>query len=337
MNQHTSYEQQRANIVEGLGQLTNKSFDRLALDIFRYQAEYNTTYAKYLSFLNIEAYSIEKVVDIPFLPIQFFKNHSIKTGDWATIAEFSSSGTTGSTTSRHLVRDLDFYKENTAIGFAHFYGNISDYCVLALLPSYLERSGSSLIYMADYFIKKSNHADSGFFLNNINDLIEVLKKVKKENTPTLLLGVSFALLDLAEQYSIDLKNIIIMETGGMKGRRKEMTRSELHSIFKKAFHVKNIHSEYGMTELFSQGYSKSNGLFYPTPTMRILSREITDPLTLQKNNKTGVLNIIDLANFNTISFIATDDLGKVYKDGSFEVLGRLDNSDIRGCNLLLTE
>ena len=329
-----SYEQQSKNISQHLKSFSCEGFDALALEVFQFQATFNEVYAKYLSLLNIDSQSVDSLEKIPFLPIQFFKNYSIKTGGWPTQTTFSSSGTTDKMTSRHRVRDLGFYKKNTERGFAEFYGHPSEFCILALLPSYLERSGSSLIFMADHFIHLSKHPDSDFFLNNTEQLLKILKKANNKHTPTLLLGVSFALLDLAEKHPTDLQNIIIMETGGMKGRRKEMTREELHAVLKKAFNVENIHSEYGMTELFSQAYSKGNGLFFPTKTMKVLTREITDPLVLQKTNKTGVLNIIDLANFHTISFIATDDLGRIYDDGSFEVLGRLDNSDIRGCNLL---
>jgi phenylacetate-coenzyme A ligase PaaK-like adenylate-forming protein len=330
-----SYESQRKNILHRLSSFSREEFEDLALEVFRFQAQYNEAYAKFISLLNIDSQSISAVQEIPFLPIQFFKNYSIKTGQWPTATTFSSSGTTGDATSLHHVRDLDFYKTNTENGFSTFYGPPSGYCVLALLPSYLERTGSSLIYMADHFIRLSKHPKSGFFLNNTTELLAVLNALKKDSIPTLLLGVSFALLDLAESYPIDLQNVIIMETGGMKGRRKELTRAELHTFLKTSFQVKHIHSEYGMTELFSQAYSKGDGIFHCPQTMKVLAREITDPLVLQKDGKTGVLNIIDLANFDTISFIATEDLGRVHEDGSFEVLGRLDNSDIRGCNLLL--
>ncbi len=330
-----SYEQQSKNISRRLKSFSGNGFEALALDVFRFQAKFNEVYAKYISLLHIDVQSVDSLEKIPFLPIQFFKNYSIKSGSWPMTATFSSSGTTSDLTSRHLVRDLDFYKKNVEKGFSEFYGHPSEYRILALLPSYLERSGSSLIFMAEHFIDLSRYPKSGFFLNNTDQLLKILKEAKKGHTPTLLLGVSFALLDLAEKHPTDLQDIIIMETGGMKGRRKELTRDELHTILKNAFNVKNIHSEYGMTELFSQAYSKGNGIFFPTSTMKVLTREITDPLVLQKPKKTGALNIIDLANFQTISFIATDDLGRVQEDGSFEVLGRLDNSDIRGCNLML--
>lgn len=312
-------------------------FEELALDIFRFQAKNNGLYQSYLKLLSVGSQEIKSVREIPFLPIQFFKNYQIQTGEWTPQTIFSSSGTTGNSTSRHLIRAEDFYLRNTVIGFKNFYGEISNYCVLALLPSYLEREGSGLISMANHFIELSKYDQSGFFLNDFERLISILESNKKAKIPTLLLGVSFALLDLAERYDIDLEGIIVMETGGMKGRRKEITREELHGFLKKRLNISEIHSEYGMTELCSQAYSKGNGIFYPSPTMRVLTREITDPLSNQKKGKTGALNIIDLANLDTISFIATDDLGRIYEDSSFEVLGRLDASDARGCNLLLIE
>ncbi len=332
-----SYEKQQADIIQKIKTLSIDSFNDLAMDVFRFQANCNAVYSEYLSLLKVDFQDIKSVEEVPFLPIQFFKNYSIKTGSWQEQSIFTSSGTTSDSASHHPVHDLGFYKQNTELGFQKFYGHPSNYCILALLPSYLERSGSSLIFMADHFIQQSKYPQSGFFLNNTDDLLQVLSSVKKNKIPTILLGVSFALLDLAERYEIDLTNIIVMETGGMKGRRKELTRSELHAILKASFGIKSVHSEYGMTELFSQAYSKGNGKFQSAPTMKVFTREITDPLTLQKNNKIGVLNIADLANFQTISFIATEDLGKVHQDGSFEVLGRLDNSDIRGCNLMLSE
>jgi len=333
---------QRDILRQQILQVDAANFDRLALQIFHYQASYNDLYHQYLSLLRINPNTVKTIKDIPFLPISFFKTHEVitaagegrKAKDQQS-ATFSSSGTTGSTTSRHFVVDLDFYLQNTVLGFERFYGDLNNFCVLGLLPSYLERSGSSLIAMVDHFIKLSTQSQSGFFLYDQVALAKVLQNCQKDNRPTLLIGVSFALLDFAEQYQLDLSNIIIMETGGMKGRRKEITRMELHSILQKSFNVSKIHSEYGMTELLSQGYSKGKGIFYPTPTMKLLPREITDPFAHQKNNRTGVLNIIDLANLDSCAFVATDDLGRVYEDGSFEILGRLDTSDIRGCNLMV--
>mgnify|MGYP000297354580 CR=1 FL=1 len=339
---------QRDILKQQILQVEFGNFDQLALQIFHYQATYNELYHQYLTLLRVNPNEVQTVTDIPFLPISFFKTHEVKTGgsqQWAVgsgqktkgmrRAVFSSSGTTGTTTSRHFVNDLDFYLENTVLGFERFYDKVKDFCVLGLLPSYLERSGSSLIAMVDHFIQLSAQPQSGFFLYDHDALATVLMDCQKNNIPTLLIGVSFALLDFAEAHQLDLSKIIIMETGGMKGRRKEITRTELHSILQKSFNVSNIHSEYGMTELLSQGYSKGNGLFYPTPTMKLFPREITDPFAMQKNNRTGVLNIIDLANLDSCAFIATDDLGRVYEYGSFEILGRLDTSDIRGCNLMV--
>lgn len=350
---------QRDILRQQILQVESDNFDQLALQIFHYQASYNELYHQYLTLLRINPNEVQAITDIPFLPISFFKTHEVlaegegrraEGGEQSAVgsqqgagrkaqglrkAIFSSSGTTGLTTSQHLVTDLDFYLENTVLGFERFYGEVKDFCVLGLLPSYLERSGSSLIAMVDHFIQLSTQPQSGFFLYDHEALATVLTDCQKKNIPTLLIGVSFALLDFAEAHQLDLSNIIIMETGGMKGRRKEMTRTELHALLQKSFNVSNIHSEYGMTELLSQGYSKGKGIFYPTPTMKLFPREITDPFAIQKNNRTGVLNIIDLANLDSCAFIATDDLGRVYEDGSFEILGRLDTSDIRGCNLMV--
>ena len=327
-----SYEQQREAICQKVSQVTAEDFESLALEIFRFQAVHNALYGQYLSLLHIDFQEVSSISQIPFLPVQFFKNYQIKTGQWKEEAIFTSSGTTGAATSRHFVRDLQFYKENTLKGFIPSYGAPEKFCIVALLPSYLERSGSSLVCMASHFIQLSADPRSGFFLNNEQDLLKVLAATGK---PVLLLGVSFALLELAERHPVDLRQVIIMETGGMKGRRREWTWEELHEKLKEAFQVENIHSEYGMTELFSQAYAVSSGRFYPAPTLRALAREITDPLSLQAIGKTGVLNLIDLANFDTCSFIATEDLGRIWQDGSFEVLGRLDHSDVRGCNLLI--
>jgi phenylacetate-coenzyme A ligase PaaK-like adenylate-forming protein len=325
----------RENLKKAVLNINSQNFDATALAIFQYQYQYNVIYKQFVDLLKINPQSINVVEKIPFLPISFFKNFEIKTGDWQPEIVFSSSGTTGQITSQHFVRDLDLYQKITEQGFEYFYENIGNYSVLALLPAYLERQGSSLVYMANHFISLSKQKNSNFFLYNYDALIRELKRNQKQNIPTLLLGVSFALWDLAEQFPTDLSNIIIMETGGMKGRRKEVTRQELHGIFTNAFQTQHIHSEYGMTELLSQGYSKGNGIFYSTPTMKIFTREITDPLSMQKNGKIGGINIIDLANLDSCSFIATDDLGRIYDNYSFEILGRFDNSDIRGCNLLL--
>jgi phenylacetate-coenzyme A ligase PaaK-like adenylate-forming protein len=328
---------QRSSLLERIKTVKDQDFTALTLDIFRYQAENNPVYRKFLDLLGIKQAQIQRIEDIPFLPIELFKKYELQSGEWTAQQIFTSSGTTGANTSQHFVRDSQWYLENARRGFEYFYGPLKDYIVLALLPAYLERKGSSLILMAQDFIEQSRSALGGFYLYNQKELIHHLQQIlqKESSAKVLLLGVSFALLDLAEAYPLDLQNVIIMETGGMKGRREEITRTELHQLLKTAFQQQSIHSEYGMTELFSQAYSQGSGLFFPAPTMRVFSREITDPLQLQDFQRTGALNIIDLANLDTISFIATEDLGKVYADGSFEILGRLDASDVRGCNLMV--
>ncbi|PHN05849.1 long-chain-fatty-acid--protein ligase [Flavilitoribacter nigricans] len=330
-------EKHRRQLLDKIEALPAGDFREIALEVFRYQATHNRVYADYLRYLNVDPAAPKELSDIPFLPIQLFKSFALQSGAWDAVRTFTSSGTTGRQTSRHLLREDDWYRRNARRGFEYFYGALEDYCVLALLPAYLERTGSSLVFMADDFIQRSRYPESGFFLKDYDALVRQLRHCREKGIPVLLIGVSFALWDLAEQYPMDLSGTIIMETGGMKGRRREITREELHGIFKTAFRVEAVHSEYGMTELLSQAYSLGGGLFHPTPTMRVMTREITDPLAPQDLGKTGAVNIIDLANLDTISFIATDDLGRVYKDGSFEILGRLDASDLRGCNLLLAD
>jgi len=313
---------------------TDTDFKELALQVFKHQAENNAIYNQFLKHLNISISSVKNLEDIPFLPIQFFKSHKIVSSTQKEQQIFSSSGTTGSLTSKHYVTDLSIYENSYLKAFTLFYGAIEEYTVLALLPSYLERKGSSLIYMVDDLIKKSKKIESGFYLNNLSDLKDKLIQLDNQGKKILLIGVSFALLDLVEKHQFQLKNTIIMETGGMKGRRKELIRSELHELLKKGFGLKNIHSEYGMTELLSQAYSDGNGVFKTPPWMKIFIRDTEDPFWLLPNNQTGGINIIDLANVNSCSFIATQDLGKVLTNTTFEVLGRFDHSDIRGCNLL---
>ncbi len=314
---------------------TQREFEDLAFQIFKHQFNNNTVYRSFCDLLYKNPSDISTIEDIPFLPIQFFKSHKIVSTKQDIEQTFTSSGTTGSVASRHYVTDLSVYESSFNKGFQNFYGNIEDYTVLALLPSYLEREGSSLIYMVDHLIKASKKSKSGFYLNNFSELKETLTELDSKGEKVLLIGVSFALLDLIEAYQFNLKNTIIMETGGMKGRRKELVRTELHNVLKKGFGVKKIHSEYGMTELLSQAYSKGDGIFECPNWMRVLTRETEDSLTIQEPGKTGGINIIDLANVNSCSFIATQDLGKVYKDNTFEIIGRFDNSDIRGCNLML--
>lgn len=310
-------------------------FDELAVDVFRYQASRNPVYARYLELLQCDPGAVEAPERIPFLPIRLFKTHALRTGDWVPETVFTSSGTTGKTTSRHEVRDLAFYLHNTERGFRHFFGPVEENAVLALLPSYLERKGSSLVTMAGHFIRRSGYPESGFFLHQYDALIDRIGQLLDQGAPTLLLGVTFALLDLAERGPFPWSALKVMETGGMKGRRREMVREEVHRRLCAAFDVDRVYSEYGMTELFSQAYSAGGGVFRPVPGMRVQARQITDPFAAAPPGKTGVLNLIDLANLDTISFVATDDLGRVFPDGSFEVLGRLDHSDLRGCNLLV--
>ena len=285
--------------------------------------------------LRVEPDKVTQLEAIPFLPIEFFKSKKIRSSSAEVQAIFTSSGTTGATTSQHFVSSLDHYEKCFVTAFELYYGPVSDYCLLALLPSYLERQGSSLIYMVDALIKRSDHQTSGFYLNNHDELFQTLQELERIGQKTLLIGVSFALLDFVETFKLNLNNTIIMETGGMKGRRQELIRAELHHYLQKGFGVDHIHSEYGMTELLSQAYSHGEGLFHCPPWMKVFARDTEDPLSLQKYGKTGGLNIIDLANYNSCAFIATQDLGKVYQNGSFEVLGRFDHADVRGCNLMV--
>lgn len=314
---------------------SKEEFTSVALNVFKHQFKNNKVYRSFCDLLYIHPSDVQTIEQIPFLPIQFFKTKKVVSSENDIQEIFSSSGTTGSVTSKHLVTDLSWYETSYLKGFEYFYGDIKDYTVLALLPNYLERKGSSLVYMVDDLIKRSKQSESGFYLNNLSELANKLTKLEKEGKKILLIGVSFALLDLIEQYDFNLKNTIIMETGGMKGRRKELIRSELHAILKNGFGVQQIHSEYGMTELLSQGYSNGNGVFNSPPWMQILTRDTEDPLAILGKEKSGGINVIDLANYNSCSFIATQDLGKVYTDDSFEIIGRFDNSDIRGCNLMV--
>jgi hypothetical protein len=312
-----------------------EQFADAALQVFHHQAHNCAVYREFIKGLRVDVDSVKAVEQIPFLPIEFFKSHTVVSNTDAVEVTFTSSGTTGMITSRHPVTDVSWYVESFRKAFKSFYGNIKDYTVLALLPAYLEREGSSLIYMAEDLIKQSNNPDSGFYLYNHEELYHQLKKQQQANKSTLLIGVTFALLDFVEQYQVDFPELIVMETGGMKGRRKEMIREELHDILTKGFGVDAIHSEYGMTELLSQAYSKGDGIFNCPPWMCIITRDTNDPVTLMLNGRAGGINIIDLANINSCSFLATQDLGRVYANGSFEVLGRFDNADIRGCNLLI--
>lgn len=315
--------------------LSEKDFLTLALQTFRNQAQHCSVYHKYLSHLSIDINQVKTLEQIPFLPIDFFKEHKVVTGEKASQQVFSSSGTTGMVSSKHFVQDIQLYKKSYQTAFEHFYGSPSSFAVLALLPSYLERSGSSLIFMVDDFIKQSKYQESGYFLRNHQDLYETLSRLKAQKIPTVLFGVTYALLDFIEEFRIRFPELIILETGGMKGRRKEMIREELHGLLKEGFGVPSIHSEYGMTELLSQAYSKGEGLFNCPSWMKVLVREVNDPFSYCKDQQSGGINVIDLANQYSCAFIATQDLGRKYTDGSFEVLGRFDQSDLRGCNLLV--
>jgi hypothetical protein len=314
---------------------SNEQFTKAALEVFKHQFKNNKVYRSFCDLINRHPSDVTKVAQIPFLPIEFFKLREVLSSTEKVEETFTSSGTTGSVTSKHFVTDINFYKQSYLNGFSHFYGNIEEYTVLALLPNYLERNGSSLVFMVDDLIGKSKNSESGFYLNNLDELAKKLINLDKKGQKILLIGVSFALLDLIEKQQFKLKNTIIMETGGMKGRRKELIRNELHQLLQDGFVVDEIHSEYGMTELLSQAYSKGNGVFETPPWMKILTRDTEDALTILPTEKAGGINIIDLANYNSCSFIATQDLGKVYQNGTFEIIGRFDNSDIRGCNLMV--
>lgn len=314
---------------------TDADFVQAALQTFGYQYQHNQVYQRFCTLLGCTPDKVRQLTDIPFLPIEFFKSEAVYCGNERPATVFTSSGTTGSQTSRHYVKDLAVYQESFRQGFADFYGNIEEYTVLALLPSYLERTGSSLITMVADLIERSGSADSGFYLNEYELLAEKLTALDRSGRKVLLIGVSFALLDLVETHRFQLKNTIVMETGGMKGRRKELIREELHAILCEGFGVEYIHSEYGMTELLSQAYSAGSGLYEAVRWLKVLIRDTNDALSYQRPLKTGGINLIDLANIHSCSFIATQDLGRLHPDGRFEVLGRFDNADIRGCNLLI--
>ena len=314
---------------------SEKDFHDISLQIFKHQFENNVVYRSFCDLLYIHPSDVKSIEKIPFLPIEFFKSKKVLSSKSIIQETFTSSGTTGTNVSKHLVSDISWYQESFTKGFENNYGAIKDYTVLALLPNYLERKSSSLVYMVDDFIKKSESSESGFYLENLDELAQKLMALDKAKKKILLIGVSFALLDLIEKHQFNLKNTIVMETGGMKGRRKEITREELHKTLTKGFGIEKIHSEYGMTELLSQAYSKGNGIFKCPPWMKVLTRDTDDPLSILSTKKSGGINVIDLANYNSCSFIATQDLGRLYENNSFEVIGRFDNSDIRGCNLMV--
>jgi phenylacetate-coenzyme A ligase PaaK-like adenylate-forming protein len=322
---------------EDILNLNIKNFEEKALELFFHQARYNIVYSDYIKYRGIAISSIKNIEDIPFLPIKFFKDFPVVTGEMASFqGYYSSSGTTGAITSKHYFWSEEFYLHHSLNLFEKEYGSITDYHILALLPSYLERKGSSLVRMAEYFIQKTGSEFSGFYLYNHEDLIKTMEVLKKDEKKVILLGVTFALLDLADgKLNIPLfDNLKVMETGGMKGRRREMIREEVHAILKRAFGVNHIHSEYGMTELMSQAYSKSEGKYNIPFSMRVMVRDINDPLSYS-NRKQGGINIIDLANFHSCAFIETQDLGQIDRQNKLEVLGRFDNSEVRGCNLMV--
>ena len=314
---------------------SHDDFNELALDIFHFQYKNNIVYNQFVDFLNIQVSKIVDYTQIPFLPVEFFKTHKVVSEEFDPEIIFSSSGTTGIQTSKHHVKNLELYELSFNKTFRLFFGSPKDFVILALLPSYLEKGGSSLVYMANKLINDSNKPESGFYLNEYKELHSLLTILKARKQKVVLLGVTYALLDLAEQFPIDFPELILMETGGMKGKRKELIRNELHTKLKTAFNVSHIYSEYGMTELLSQAYSFGEGIFKTPPWLKILIRDVNDPLSIMPISKAGGINIIDLANIYSCSFIATQDLGKTGLNNTFEILGRFDNSDVRGCNLLV--
>lgn len=326
----------QAKIIETLFKIDGAdTFNAMALEIFRFQYENNVVYREFTDHLKINPLKVSFVEEIPFLPVEFFKTHQVLIDGISPRNFFESSSTTGTGISRHYFDQPDLYHRSLIKCFQLFYGNPQNYCILALLPSYLERGRSSLVYMVQQLIDRSGHPENGFYLDERDVLAEKLQQLDREGQKTLVIGVSFALLDLIEKHQLELNNTIVMETGGMKGRRREMVREELHGLLRAGFGVQAIHSEYGMTELFSQAYSKGGGRFNAPPWMKVLIRDINDPLSLLKSGRTGGVNIIDLANLHTCSFLATKDLGRIKPDSSYEILGRYDHSDVRGCNLMI--
>lgn len=317
--------------------VNDENFETMALELFEFQRSHNPIYKSYLENLGVVSSAIDRIDKVPFLPIEFFKYHRVTTGSWQEQGIFQSSGTTGQISSKNYMEDLEFYKKVSKNAFEAMYGPLSDYHILALLPSYLERGNSSLVYMVDCFIKASASEYSGFYLSNYDELVDKLNHLNKNPKKVLLIGVTYALLDLVENFQLDPgdNNLLVMETGGMKGRRREMIREELHKKLSKGFNLDTIHSEYGMTELHSQGYASQMGSFQTAPWMRVKIREINDPFSFVPNGSTGGINIIDLANVSTCAFIETSDLGRQNENGTFEVLGRFDNSEMRGCNLMV--
>lgn len=319
--------------IDKIFSLQPPQFDELALQTFAYQYRNNTIYAQYADAVGKAPQKVSNMEDIPFLPIRFFKTHTVTAGQFEPQAIFESSGTTQTVNSRHMIKNLAVYRQSFLSAFRQFYGPVTDYCIIGLLPSYLERGNSSLVVMVDELVKQSNHPQSGFYLYNHEKLVETLQTLEQSKQKTLLIGVTFALLDFAAAYQLQLQHTIVMETGGMKGRREEWTRQQVHDYLTEKLGVRDVHSEYGMTELLSQAYSAGDGIFYCPPWMKVKLRADDDPLQPSRTNN-GIINIIDLANIYSCSFIATDDAGKIQADGGFEVTGRTDNSDLRGCSLM---
>jgi hypothetical protein len=322
------------NFSKEIFQTNVQHFNELAEQLFHHQFKHNKTYNSYCNYLNIKPKDVFTLKQIPFLPASFFKTHKVLTGSDESETIFTSSSTSGQIPSKHYIKDIGVYEQSFIASFTHHYHPVESYMYLALLPSYLERKGSSLVWMADCFIKKSNYTDSGFYLYNFDELADKLTYAEQHKIPTILLGVTHALIDFAEQFPLELKHTIVMETGGMKGRKREMVREEVHQLLKNAFGTDAIHSEYGMTELLSQAYSKKGGIFTCPPHMQVFISDMLNPIEILPHQKTGIINIIDLANFHSCAFIQTSDIGRCFSDGSFEVLGRLDHSEMRGCNLM---
>lgn len=324
------------SLIQSIFDPSFDNFEQKAIDLCHFQLENNPVYRQFVELANKQSSNINSLEDIPFLPIEFFKSQTVKSGSFEPELTFLSSGTTGSNPSRHPIRDLNLYEKSFTRGFRYFYGEPKNWAILALLPTYLDNPNASLVYMVDSLIRQSQYPQSGFFKEDFSVLREQLLTLKKQKVPTLLMGVSYALLNLADQYPMDLSGITVMETGGMKGQREEWVREALHHRLKSQFNQKNIHSEYGMTELLSQAYSYGDGYFQAPPWMKVLVRDPYDPFDVQETGK-GALTIIDLANIHSCAFIATQDLGEKWEDGTFQVLGRFDHADVRGCNLMMVD
>ncbi|MDB4835443.1 acyl transferase [Cyclobacteriaceae bacterium] len=325
-----------SNFKRTLFKVNENTFDEVALSLFNHQVKHTLVYKRFVEALGIDIDKVSEIKQIPFMPISFFKNHEVLTEGSTIEKTFQSSGTTGKTTSKHHFTDVAFYVQNTLNIFESYYGGVAEYKIIALLPSYIERGNSSLLAMCDAFIKKSKFAGSGFYLDDFKQIIKELDEARERQTKVLFIGVTFAMLDFAEKHDVQLsEGVVVMETGGMKGRREELTRHEVHQVLQRAFGVSSIHSEYGMTELSSQLYSKGNGVFQSPPWVKTMLRDINDPLSCSSEIVSGPINIIDLANVDSCAFLATDDLGKYTPNGALQIMGRVDNSDMRGCNLLV--